>query len=344
MCLLFLITKDVLAACGMLAFLLTIFRVLRDGIFGKKELAAVSLLGIVVGLLRNDGKYIILGSIVLMLFLLKEYRKRLLVSGIVIATALSLFFNVLMPALHITPTSKREMLSVPFQQTARYFRDYPNEVTPEEYAVISAVLDAETIGKMYNPTKSDAVKATYRESATREDLMRYFNVWYRMGLKHPGVYVQAILNNYYNYFYPGPELAMLYSYNWSATCMKPFENDEDMQKLGSFFFYPQSLGGIRTDYEEVREGIFELPVLSLLKSPAAYVWWLVLLILYLIKEKAWEGLALTVPLVLSAGVCFLGPRNGDYFRYLYGVYVCLPVVTVQALWLCERERGAVWIK
>lgn len=331
----FLITKDAFSTCMMLLFLLSVFRMVQGKTSGKRALVELGLFGVAMGLFRNDGKYIILGSIVIMVLFIKEHRKTLLVSGVTIAVCLGLFFDVLMPAFHITPTSRREALSVPFQQTARYFKDYEEEVTEEEWVAVSAVLDANSIGEKYVPTRSDAVKATFHEEATNDELMTYFKMWIQMGLKHPGVYVQATLNNYYNYFYPGATLADQYSYSWSQCCM---ENMYDLQKIGFSFHYPEALDQARTTYETLRERFFELPVLSLLKSPAAYVWTLILLVFYLIKIKRYKELALTMPLVLSVGVCFLGPCNGNYFRYLYGVSVCLPIIFFQCLYMCKDSR------
>ena len=334
----FVITKDVLASCMMLLFLLSVFQMIRGKISGKRAMIELGLFGIAMSLLRNDGKYIILGSIVIMLFLLKEHRKSLLVSGVTIVICLGLFFNVLMPALHITPTSRREALSVPFQQTARYFRDYREEVTEEEGEVVSAILNIYVIGSYYNPNRSDEVKETFREKASDEELLDYFRVWFQMGLKHPGVYAQATLNNYYNYFYPGEKLASQWSYGLSQGLMELVNSVEDLQGIDCTFYYPEAFDSARITYETLRERIFELPVLSLLKSPAAYVWMLMLLAFYLIKERVYKGLALTVPLVLSVGICILGPCNGDYFRYLYGVTLCLPIIFVQCLYICKDSK------
>lgn len=332
----FLITKDIFSACMMLLFLMSVFRMVQGKTSGKRALVELSFFGIAAGLFRNDGRYIILGSVVIMLFIIKEYRKMLLVSGVTITVCLGLFFDVLMPAFHITPASRREALSVPFQQTARYFRDRREEVTEEEWEAVSAVLDANSIGEKYNPTNSDPVKATFHEEATQEELMTYFIVWFKMGLKHPRVYVQATFNNYYIYFYPGAKLVNnSYSYSWSQNCIEEINNAEDLKRMGCSFHYPEALDSARTAYEMLRERIFELPVFSLLKSSAAYVWMLVILVFYLIKERIYKGLALTIPLVLSVGVCILSPRNGDYFRYLYCVSVCLPVIFLQCLYMCK---------
>lgn len=64
-------------------------------------------------------------------------------------------------AFHVEKDTPKEMLSLPFQQTARYVRDYGDEVTEEEKAAIGQVLDYDKIVKGYMELTSDPVKTTY---------------------------------------------------------------------------------------------------------------------------------------------------------------------------------------
>ena len=91
------------------------------------------------------------------------------------------------------------MLSIPFQQTARYVHDLEYDVTPEEQAAINAILPYEELGELYNPELSDPVKDRMK-SVTGDEFKRYLNAWLVMGLRHPGVFIQATLKNTYTYF------------------------------------------------------------------------------------------------------------------------------------------------
>lgn len=99
------------------------------------------------------------------------------------------FTKVFMPAHDITPGSKREILSIPFQQTARFVQKHDGLnsgvnptvkedgtiveapcdglVTDEERAVIDRVLKYENLGRRYNPDKSDAVKIALTSTPRR---------------------------------------------------------------------------------------------------------------------------------------------------------------------------------
>lgn len=325
----FLISKDVLCACFLLAFVFCTYRIMREKTTSKWTSWTgfiVSAAG--VGLLRNEGKYIVCASIVSLLFLAGKVRKRLLVAGIAVMTLLVGFYEVFMPMCHITPGSVREALSVPFQQTARYVQTWGDEVTEEERETISAVLDYDRLAAEYSPDTSDPIKSMFNEQATRTELKAYFRVWWKMFLKHPDVYVQATANNYYYYFYPGEKMAFFYEYAYSTVCMNVINDDPNFQTLGFEFHHPALFEGFRKIYEVIREGIFSLPILSLLKCPAAYTWILLLWIFYIMRIKKWHLLVFSMPLVFCLGIALLAPCNGYYFRYIYGISICLPIVLV----------------
>lgn len=328
----FLISKDVLCGCALLLFVFCIYRITRERKNCSQMLwlgFAVSAIG--VGLLRNEGRYIVLASMVIMLFLIKGIRKKILISGLAVITVVLVVFEVCMPVWHITPGSVREALSVPFQQTARYVQIYGDEVTAQEREAISAVLEYDQLAAKYDPNISNNVKAMFNEYAEKQELKAYFDTWWKMFLKHPGVYVQAMANNYYYYFYPGKMLAYFYEYDYSVECMRLINEDQNLRTLELDLHHPAIFAKVRNIYEVVREGIFALPVLNLLKCPAAYIWVLIVWLLYVIRNRGWSLLCFTAPLVFCLATALLGPCNGYYFRYIYGISVCLPVVIVLGL-------------
>ena len=64
-----------------------------------------------------------------------------------------------------SPQAAWEALSVPMQQTARYIRDYGNEVTDDERTAIEKALDYDAIAQSYMPELSDGVKQYYKNPA-----------------------------------------------------------------------------------------------------------------------------------------------------------------------------------
>ena len=255
------------------------------------------------------------------------------------------FTKVLMPAFDITPGSRREVLSIPFQQTARFVRKHDGAnagiadgtgtadglVTDEERAAIDDVLDYGTLAGRYDPDKSDAVKNKFNEDATSEQLAAYFKVWSRQFLKDPGSYVSAVANNYYGYFYPSSKDAFTYSTTTSAEIMGRPENREH------FTFHLESgplITACRQSVTLYRVAVQRIPLSSLALSSSTYVWLLVVACAYLLRQRQWRGLALFVPLLGVLAVCLIGPCNGStYMRYLYPMIMALPfTVPVALVW------------
>lgn len=170
----------------------------------KKRCLAIFSAGLLTGLLRNNGFLILwalLAATAVYCLLYRKHRRTGLATMLLIACLLqNMFVSMLLPALNIPKGPMGESLSIPFQQTARYVRDYPEDVTPEEAEAIAAVLDYANLAELYNPDVSDPVK--FSNTGNTEALPEYFKAWFKMFLRHPTVYIQATLNNAYGFFHP----------------------------------------------------------------------------------------------------------------------------------------------
>ena len=329
---LFLLTKDVPYSACVTLFYVLLFKLTAGPAHRKKRdhvLFGAAVLGMIC--FRNEGKYMVVFTLLAFLFW-KGFRKKAAAFLGIGAAAAVLLNQVLIPAMGVTPGSIREMLSVPFQQTARYVRDAGEDVTPEEREVIDRVLDYDSLAENYDPGISDNVKATYH--GTTEDLLEYFRVWFQMFLRHPGIYIQATMNNYYQYFYPGETLFSLYSYEWSDGIMEDIN-----EKLGTDYHYPESLWEARNSLEAVREDIFSLPALSFLNMPAFYTWGAILYFFYFLRRKSWKGVLFSVPMLVQMLIFITGPTNGFYCRYEFSMLLYLPVVWVFSLAASRRRQS-----
>lgn len=100
---------------------------------------------------RNNGIYVVIISFIVLLIskTMKSYKKSV---AFMLALIMLLYYGMnawVYPMLNVQKGSTREMLSLPFQQTARYLRDNPQDVTEDEKKIISAVLDYEKIPELY---------------------------------------------------------------------------------------------------------------------------------------------------------------------------------------------------
>lgn len=261
--------------------------------------------------------------------------------AVVTASAYLAFSKVLMPALGITPGSRREMLSIPFQQTARYALKHDGAhagvdggtddgtVGEKERAAIDRVLGYGDLAERYDPDKSDDVKNGFDEDASSEDLAAYFGVWLRQLLSDPACYVSAVANNYFGYFYPSQRDVWVYGTASSDELMARDDNR-------AYFDFHRSDGALNSLCDHAvslyRVAVQRIPLLSLTMSSSVYVWALILVSVYLLRARQWRALSLLVPLWGVLAVCLIGPCNGStYMRYLYPMICALPFAVVVCL-------------
>ena len=150
---------QVFALC--ICFMLPVIKSRRCSLKDALRIAAAALAAI---LLRKTGTYELVPALLLLgLWLKKRDRLRMLLAVLAVVLLSQAVNNGLYPAMGIEKASAREALSIPFQQTARYVNQFPDEVTAEERAAIDAVLVYDELYK-YDPQVSDPVKNNYREN------------------------------------------------------------------------------------------------------------------------------------------------------------------------------------
>lgn len=197
------IMKDALYSCTTLLLITLIAEELLHP-HSKKRIAGIFTAALLTALLRNNGfllLWALTAAAIICLLRSPTLRRKAMSAALLTACALHLLYsNVLLPALHVPAGPFYEMLSVPFQQTARYVRDYPEDITQEEYEVIDAILNMEDLAERYDPNLSDPVKNICSDDP--DTVKPYLKVWLKQFLRHPPVYVEATLNNCYGFFHP----------------------------------------------------------------------------------------------------------------------------------------------
>lgn len=284
----------------------------RDGKIKASEWIKLVVVQILVGLLRNNGIYVVILTGVSLTFSLRKcvpLRKALLLFLCLVAIPFAgykLTNEVMIHSLSATKGSMGEMFSLPFQQTARYLQLYGNQLTMEEKSAIEGVLrDVNAVAANYNPDIADPVKALYRTDAHFTDLAAYLKVWVLQFFKHPGVYLQAFFVHVYGWFDPGAVNSIRYeatSELFSATGLVP-----GADKLLLFVYR----------FAE------HVPFLELLENVGFYTWMLFILALDAMRRKA-DKRILLVPLFVSLLICMVSPCFYLHPRYAYPIMFTLP--------------------
>ena len=283
------------------------------------------LIGAVVllaALLRADALMELYPALFLVTVLLQKRAKRWLAAASLVSFALfMLISNGLYPALGIKKLPTKEIMSVPFQQTARYCLLYPEEVTQEQYEAINAVLPYDQLYN-YDPDLADPIKNRYRGEDS--DLPAYFKAWFQMLLKHPANYLETHFTNHWLDMTPvEPDCHVNIMSTYSP----------DVEEIGAhrvFSVMPTRLFII------IRAAYVQLPLISILAAPGAYTWAMWICAIQMIRRKRYSSLLAVIPGLMNILFCIASPLNGA-IRYELPTIAVLPIVLCWTI-DCSRER------
>uniref|UniRef100_UPI004027B6AB DUF6020 family protein n=1 Tax=Gemmiger formicilis TaxID=745368 RepID=UPI004027B6AB len=300
----------------------------------RPRLTAYAVLGVLCCLLRKNGIYAVVPMLLASAFTVSEKRLRRSVLAVLLAVCIGSFgFDTFTEkVLDIPAGSVGEALSVPMQQTARYIRDYGNEVTDDERAAIEKVLDCDAIAQSYMPELSDGVKQYYKNPG-KGDLTRYMLVWAKMLLKHPVCYFEATHANSHGYY----TITKCRAINDYYT----FNNDSCMEMSEMNVHYLDKSGYLRYAFVQALSAFEKLPLVGLTTSIGFMAWLTAVLGLWLARCKAKPVLPVFIGLGIFWLTCIASPVN-DCIRYFLPVAGCLPLVFCLAA-VFSREKSEITV-
>lgn len=320
--------KDTLYTAFMILFTLFIYDVIdkyKDKKISWWYALYLCIVMILASLFRHNGVYVILLSLPAVVIYSNPNRAKLLTATGVFLVAIYSFNNILVPYLGISDGSIREMLSVPFQQTARYVKYHEDDVSEEDKKIIDKVLGYDDLADRYVPDLADKVKNKFNKYTTTDDLKDYFGVWFRGLLKHPTTYIDATLNNMYGYIYPHAHKWYFY-YKYEKIVL------EDNLVDYHYNDWSKVLRSVLTRWGYIFPSI---PLIGLLSSIGFNFWILVILTCYLVTLRKKKYIIPLIPLYGSFLICLISPAN-TYFRYTMPYVFALPVI---CMLLLNQVRG-----
>lgn len=309
--------KDVSAApfvilyvCQMLKLRASEGAAMKDGRF----MLGVAANALMLMLTRKPSMYALAFAAVFLILGYRGVRVRLAAALLGSVLLFSVGYSaILLPALGVIPGETREMLSIPFQMTARYLNTYPDDVTDAERAAVARVLDLEAV-KNYDPRLSDPVKDTSNPQLGEGNLSAYLGAFVSMGLRHPGVYLDAWLNMIYGYFYP--------SSSNTIVCLTLNSPDEG----GMILRQDEALADQRLALHDfIYYTLRRLPGAGMLFYVNTISWAFLLLLVYAVLRGGLKEAAPWMFFFGTLGICLLSPKSGE-IRYLMPIFYALPVM------------------
>ncbi len=324
--------KDIpfsIAILGMMFLLMKSF--LSKENLEKKDYILWALSLLVTLFFRHNGMHTIILCIPFIWLMIKNNKeKKVLILISIIAVVFSYITNmILMSCLHISKGSKKEVISVPLQQTASYVYFRNNELTQDEIETIDKIIEIDKVIENYDPETIDYVKAYYKEPSTSE-LLEYFKVWFKMFFKHPDTYILATLNMNFGYIYPEwkeyKDGIALYEITYSDTLDK---NDLNLHYLDIF-------KNQRNTLEDLAYGTRSLP-LGIIYSCGTYFWLLLIATIMLWYYGKKRELLPLIPLYTIILATLVSPINA-YVRYFIPLMVCMPFIVSYFIVLIKGEK------
>lgn len=294
----------------------------------KKPLAALA--GFLVCTMRYNGPVLLIGVLLFsgptLWKMAKSGRARAaLAAWLVLPLVLGYGISVGLKTLPgVEQANPNETLSVPLQQTGRFVRDFGDEVTDEERAVIDRVVEYDRLAEVYTPWLADPIKSYInREDATDGDRAAYRQVWMDQTLRHPVNALEAFVNLNYGWVYPGVTNPC-----WSYSPVA--DND--------YVTRPAVLDRLEALLDKA-DFAFLLPVTSWFENLGLAAWGLLALGAWLSARRVTGlGGALSMQ-VLTLLMCLFGPVFFGHGRYGWPLLFCWPVLLAAAVFAARRKGG-----
>ncbi len=278
---------------------------------------------VLTGLSRKSGMHVTIITLVFVLIYLRKY-KRIFIP-VLIASAMGVVFveateYVILNVFEIQNNNTKESLSLPFQQTARYVKEYGEDVTYEEEKIIDKILDYNNLGEIYNAERSTPVKETFKRESNGKDLVNYFKVWFIQFFKHPDSYLQAAFSMMDAYFYP-TDVGYYRDFYFDTFIFNKEAIKEGFPKLEDMF--------LKRDMNSRN-----IPVIGLTSSVGFYVWLSFFTFLFFIfYKKDKKYMLYNIPALGTLLVCLLSPVNGT-IRYALPIVYYVPFL----LFMCFKNK------
>lgn len=304
--------KDVPFAGALLLMTVAGFRILAG--IGKKQWGnrLLMILGAAgFSLLRTNGWYAFAVTVAVALLSGKDMRRRMGRPMLLVLLGTWFLLNPMLDILQVGDMEPAEAFAVPMQQVARVVSQ-GYELEEEERQLLGEIFDLEQMAAQYTPGTVDPVKFnTFRydkEPYIRENWWAYTRLYLRLGLRYPGEYFKAWVEEtkgYWNAGYAG--------YIWDNGC----EGENlGIYQSGASPLAQRAYGLLFRAWEKTEAVQFAAAI-------GLFVWVLILLFMVCLLQNRQEAILFVPLLVLAVGL-WLGTPVYAEFRYGYPFALCAP--------------------
>lgn len=331
------VSKDALFSWIFVLFSIHFIEIIRsngDCLYNKAFLFRLSGLALLCCLTKKVGFYVILLSLAFVIIFQKRNRKFVFVPLICISFLMYGIMPFIRTELHIIPGGKQEMFSLPFQMTARYVKEYGDDITSEEYDILDKVLTMSDLAERYNPTNADPVK-DYYQKGTDEDYVEYLKVWIKQGIRHPKSYIVAF-NSMLAGWFSWSEYDPVMNMDWRS--------QHDTKMIPEWVPVRGKSEVTANAYQELYHALYKIPFIQLFFSYGFYASLIPAFAVSTVlknwkKQKYWLAILPTIFSLLMG--CWLSPVSTalEGKRYLYPIIYTAPLLIAWCVYVYKKNQA-----
>lgn len=297
-----------------------------------------SLVSFFIYMIRKNGIVIILAVFPLIAIVSKGFRIRILLIFLIIM-GMSLGVSELFYKGGVKKVEMQiDTYTVLFQQTARYAKEHPEDITKEEYDFLDTIFEYWKVPYDYNPRLADPVKRLLRtkdsnevfeldkELVIHDKFSDYLAIWFKQFKKHPSTYISSFVEGSYGYYYPDVKESYE-GLGWYKTL-----------NISNILTYSDSVN--RLALRQLMEGIAYfvrgIPIIGMVYSMGLHSWIVFLAFVMFVLNKKVKFLIALLPVILTILINLVSPVSG-YIRYALPIYSITPLV-ISLIWAVSQKE------
>jgi len=317
-------TKDVIFS-GLVLLTTVLWFDFKDKDISKLKIILYGVLWVVMILFRNNAVYALVITAIVFLVLKIDvvFKKKAVIFFASVFVGYFVVDAALMSATDAGEIRFVHSCSVPLQQISRVISLKYDEMSQEQKDNLFEYVP-EDVGDKYIGVWADPIKNIAHNSNMDEDKVGFFSEWFKLGLDYPGIYIDAFLDlNRGNIFLDDVSHSKVYMdspqdtrIGYLMTKFRPYGETEEnslFESLRDEMIYYFS----DNHYQEI-------PIISIIFSPALYTWLLIIycVVIFYIKKRN-----LIFPIIFTLAYFFtvtLGPVC--LVRYVYFIIISVPLL------------------
>ena len=327
--------KDILFSMAVLVLVVTLFRLhcyAKEGKSAKQMLRDWVLYGVCgffMCMLRHNGFYAFL---VMMVLLAVVFRRQWKIYMPLTAVVICLCFVIkgpLMDAAEVEPGKYAYKVCIPLQQIARVITD-GCELTQEEIALLEKINTVDYIPENYQRGGADPMFAWViygNQQYLAEHQGKYLKLWLSIGMRYPGKYIEAFLDQTKGYWYPmDPEQVVYFGIT---------ENENGLVSQ------PVLEGPVVIKFHELLTKLYTIfPLYGMFYSMGGALWFFLLLMATALRNRVDGALISGLPILLLTLTLFIAVPLVADIRYGYPLLIALWTIAACSFYKVQDKKSA----